>query len=201
MKTVAALTVSALALGITAISASAHPSRVGAVSPHYVFSFKLGLNKARIGSPTAGYKAVFDKAVSLPNLGGGGLCFGLAYAVSPPAQKARKADLQLFCGDKPQITEAHFASSAFCSSGGTCIGTPGSLRKFAAELRSKAVVVPGTECIEGGETCTSIEASFGRTQVSVRSSNCRKFSSVAAIGADCVAGDVMIYREADQPFS
>ena len=197
MKTAGALTVCALVLGITAISATAHPSRSAAVSPHYVFSFKLGLNAAHIGGATNGYKSVFSKAVRLPDIGSG-ICYGLAYAVSPTAQKSKKADLELYCGDKGEITEAHFASNAFCSSGGTCVGAPGSLRKFAAELKAKALVVPGTECIAGGETCTSIEASFGRTQVSVRSNNCRKFSSVAAIGADCVAADVMIYREASQ---
>jgi hypothetical protein len=50
------------------------------------------------------------------------------------------------------------------------------------------------ECIDGRTGCSTIEASFGRVQVSVRSSNCRTFASLAAIGAHCAAGDVLIYR-------
>jgi hypothetical protein len=50
------------------------------------------------------------------------------------------------------------------------------------------------ECMDGRSGCTTVEASFGRIQVSVRSSNCRTFATIAAIGAHCAAGDVLIYR-------
>ena len=85
--------------------------------------------------------------MQLPNIGSG-ICFGLAWAVSPEAQKAHKADLELYCGEKSRIYEVHFASSAFCSAGGTCIGTPGSLKKFAAELKSAGEAVQGMDCLE-----------------------------------------------------
>ena len=194
MKVTLALVLGALVLGLSAVTASAAPS-TGGVNPHYVFTFQKGLNKVKLGGTTNGYKAVFGKAVSLPNIGSG-ICYGLAYAVSPTAQKSRTADLQLYCGDKPQITETHFASSAFCSAGGTCVGTPGSLRKFAAELKAAAKVVPDMECVSGGGSCTSVYAAYGPIQVEIRSANCRNFASVAAIGPQCVAADVLIYLEA-----
>jgi hypothetical protein len=190
-----ALAVAALAL--SAGGALAAPSANHA-SPgvRYVFSFKTGLGAARIGGKTSGFLTAFRGADRLPDVGAGDVCFGLAYAVSPGAKKARKADLELYCGDEAEITEAHLGSSAFCSTGGTCVGSPGSMQKFVAELKRAATVIPNTECIDGTSGCTSVAAILGRTQVSIRSSNCPRFKSLAAIGPGCVAGDVLIYLEA-----
>jgi hypothetical protein len=152
---------------------------------------------ASTGGTTSGYEALFRKAVKLPNVGSG-ICYGLAYAVSADAQKAGKPDLELYCGEKSRIFEAHFASSAFCSTGGTCVGTPGSLRKFAAELKGSAQAVPGADCISGTGSCSALAAVFGLVNVAINSSNCRTFASLAAIGPQCVASDVMIYRETFQ---
>jgi hypothetical protein len=184
--------VATVALSVTGASAGSRDA-----SPRYVFSFKQGLSGAKLGAATNGYKTLFRKAVQLPNIGSG-ICFGLAYAVSPDAQQARRPDLELYCGEKPQIFEAHFGSSAFCSTGGTCVGTPGSLRKFAAELKSAAQAVPGMECVTGTGLCTSLYAVFGLVNVEIASANCRNFRSVSAIGPQCVASSVLIYREAPQ---
>ena len=169
-------------------------------SPHYVFSFEQGLNAAKLGGATTGYEALFRKAMQLPNIGSG-ICFGLAWAVSPDAQKAHKADLELYCGEKPRIYEVHFASGAFCSAGGTCIGTPGSLKKFAAELKA-----PGRPCrawtaSSGSGKCTSLYGIYDLTNVEITSANCPRYKSLAAIGAQCVASTVLIYREAPQHLS
>lgn len=186
-----------LALGIVvaavSVGASVGSAADGEASARYVFSFKHGLQGARIGAPASAYHARLRSAVRLPNLGKD-VCFGLAYAVSSAARAARRADLELYCGDKQQITEVHLGSSAFCSTAGTCIGTAGSLRRFAAELKASASVQHDMECPSGGTGCTTLEASFGRVQVSVRSGNCRRFTSIAAIGAGCAAADVLIYR-------
>jgi hypothetical protein len=171
-------------------------ARTSGSDAHYVFSFQNGLNRARLGGTTRGYEALFRKAVRLPNIGGG-ICYGLAFAVSAEAQQRHKADLELYCGEKPRIFEAHFGSSAFCSTRGTCVGTPGSLRKFAAELKG-AQAVQGADCISGSGSCSALAAVFGLVNVAINSSNCRTFASVAAIGPQCVASDVMIYRETFQ---
>jgi hypothetical protein len=192
MKVGLVLVIAALALALASPLAAGAGSSADA-GPRYVFSFKSGLKSARIGATTTGYQALFRKAVRLPDLGGEA-CFALRYAVSPAAQRSRKADLHLYCGDSTHITEAHLASSAFCSTGGTCIATPGSLRRFVAELNEAASVQTGMECIDGRTGCSTVEASFGRIQVSVRSSNCRSFASLTAIGPQCAAGDVLIYR-------
>ena len=186
------LAVGLLAAPLLVVEAAARAEADGAKA-RFVFSFKHGLHGARIGAPAPAYHARLRGALRLPNLGKD-VCFGLAYAVSPAARTARRADLELYCGDKQHITEVHLASSAFCSSGGTCIGTPGSLRRFAAELKASASIQHDMECPGGGNGCTTVEASFGRVQVSVRSSNCRTFVSLAAIGASCAAADVLIYR-------
>ena len=52
------------------------------------------------------------------------------------------------------------------------------------------------ECVSGGGSCTSVYAAYGPIQVEIRSANCRNFASVAAIGPQCVAADVLIYLEA-----
>jgi hypothetical protein len=78
------------------------------------------------------------------------------------------------------------------------VGTPGSLKKFAAELKSAGQAVQGMECITGGGLCTSLYAVFGLVNVEVGSSNCRTFKSTAAIGPQCVASSVLIYRETPQ---
>ena len=186
-------------LGASAVAASGSSSAGGA-SPHYVFSFQQGLNAARLGGATTGYKALFRKAMQLPNIGSG-ICFGLAWAVSPEAQKAHKPDVELYCGEKPRIYEVHFASGAFCSSGGTCIGTPGSLKKFAAELKSAGEAVQGMDCLSGSGKCTSLYGIYDLTNVEVTSANCPRYASLAAIGAQCVASTVLIYREAPQHLS
>lgn len=194
MRTVFLLAAAFLTLALSVPVASGGSSASG---PRYVFSFTQGLKGAKLGASTNGYRALFRKAVSLPNIGSG-ICFGLAYAVGPAAKETRKPDLELYCGEKPQIFEAHFGSSAFCSTGGTCVGTPGSLRKFAAELKSAAQAVPGMECVTGTGLCTSLYAVFGLVNVEIGSSNCRTFKSIAAIGPKCVASSVLIYREAPQ---
>jgi hypothetical protein len=194
MRTVFLLAAAFLTLALSVPVASGGSSASG---PRYVFSFKQGLNGAKLGASTNGYRALFRKAVPLPNIGSG-ICFGLAYAVSPAAQQTRKPDLELYCGEKPRIFEAHFGSSAFCSTGGTCVGTPGSLRRFAAELKSAAQAVPGMECATGTGLCTSLYAVFGLVNVEIGSSNCRTFKSLRAIGPQCVASSVLIYREAPQ---
>jgi hypothetical protein len=196
MKAALALLLGVLVLGATAGAASGSGSAEGA-NVRYVFSFKQGLNRAKLGAATSGYRALFRKAVQLPNIGSG-ICFGLAYAVSSEAQQARRPDLELYCGEKPQIFETHLASSAFCSTGGTCVGTPGSLKRFAAELKGSAQAVQGMECITGGGTCTSLYAVFGLVNVEIGSANCRTFRSLTAIGPQCVASSVLIYREAPQ---
>jgi hypothetical protein len=196
MKAAVALVLGLFVLAVSAVAASGSQSAGGA-SPHYVFSFKQGLNGARLGGATTGYKALFRKAEELPNIGGG-ICFGLAYAVSADAQKARKPDVELYCGEKPKIFEAHFNSSAFCSTGGTCVGTPGSLKRFAAELKGAAEAVQGMDCVSGTGKCTSLYAVFGLVNVEIGSANCRTFKSLAAIGPQCVASAVMIYRETFQ---
>jgi hypothetical protein len=183
----------ALVLAVSA-AASARPSAGGA---HYVFSFQKGLKRAQLGGTTSGYEALFRNAVKLPNIGSG-ICYGLAFAVGADAQKAGKPDLELYCGEKARIYETHFASSAFCSTGGTCVGTPGSLRKFAAELKGAAQAVQGADCISGGGTCSSLSAVFGLVNVAINSANCRTFASLTAIGPQCIASDVMIYRETFQ---
>ena len=115
-----------------------------------------------------GYKALFRKAVRLPNIGSG-ICFGLAYAVSPGAQKARKADLSCTAARSATSPRLHFASSAFCSTGGTCVGTAGSLKRFAAELKSAGQVVQGMECLGGAgnraRRCTGSSACGRRDQL------------------------------------
>ena len=186
-----------LALAALVLGASAAASATGTAGNHYVFSFQKGLNRAKRGGTTSGYQVQFRKAVKLPNIGSG-ICYGLAFAVSADAQKAQRPDLELYCGEKPRIFEAHFASSAFCSTGGTCVGTPGSLRRFAAELKGSVQAVPGTDCISGSGTCSSLYAVFGLVNVAINSSNCRTFASLASIGPQCVASDVMIYRETFQ---
>jgi hypothetical protein len=50
--------------------------------------------------------------------------------------------------------------------------------------------------MDGTSGCTSVAAILGRTQVSIRSSNCPRFKSLTAIGPSCIAGDVLIYLEA-----
>jgi hypothetical protein len=180
-------------LVLTLASAAFAGSTADPPSPRYVFSFSKGLHGAPIGMNTARYQTLFQKALRLENLGAD-TCFGLAYAVGTAARQARTADVHLFCGDKPQITEARLAGSSFCSTGGTCVATPGSLKKFAAELKTRASVLADSECVDGSAGCSTVEASFGRIQVSVRSSNCRKFASLAAIGTKCVASDVLLYR-------
>jgi hypothetical protein len=200
MKVFCALALCVLALGGSAVAASGSPSSGGASGPHYVFSFSQGLNSARLGASTNGYKALFRKAIQLPNIGSG-ICYGLAWAVSPDAQKAHKPDVELYCGEKPRIYEVHFASGAFCSSGGACIGAPGSLKKFAAELSSHAEAVQGMDCLSGSGKCTSLYGIFDLTNVEVTSANCPRYASLAAIGAQCVASTVLIYREAPQHLS
>jgi hypothetical protein len=184
--------VAALTLAFPAAVALAEPA-VGPAGARYVFSFNRGLARVHIGEKTTNFQALFRKAVRLADVGGQ-TCYGLAYAVSPAAQKARTADVELFCGDHAVITETRLASSAFCSTKGTCIGTPGSLRKFANEVEAVADVLSGGECLDGRRGCSSIEARFGRVNASVRSSNCRTFTSLAKIGANCIAADVLIYR-------
>jgi len=197
MKLAFGLFLCALVLGASAGAASGSSSAAG---PHYVFTFKQGLNAARLGGATTGYEALFRKAMQLPNVGSG-ICFGLAWAVSPEAQKAHKADVELYCGEKSRIFEVHFASGAFCSAGGTCIGTPGSLKKFAAELKSAGQAVQGMDCPSGSGKCTSLYGIYDLTNVEVTSANCPTYKSLAAIGAQCVASTVLIYREAPQHLS
>src|SRR4051812_40829100 len=199
MKALLALLVCALVLVGSAVAASSSTS-AGSANGHYVFSFEQGLNAARLGGPTTGYQALFRNAVKLPNIGSG-ICFGLAYAVSPEAQKAHRADVELYCGEKSRIYEVHFASGAFCSTGGTCLGTPGSLRKLAAELKSAGEAVQGMDCPTGSGKCTSLYGIYDLTNVEVTSANCPRYKSLAAIGPQCVASTVLIYREAPQHLS
>jgi hypothetical protein len=186
-----------LALCVFALSVPVASLGSSEANGRYVFSFQTGLNGARLGAPTSGYKALFRNAVRLPNIGSG-ICFGLAYAVSPGAQQTRKPDLELYCGEKASIFEAHFASSAFCSTGGTCVGTPGSLKRFAAELKSHGEAVQGMECVTGAGSCTSLFGVFGLVNVEISSANCRTYKSLAAIGPQCIATNVLIYRETPQ---
>src|SRR6185503_9516770 len=117
------------------------------------------------------------------------------YAVGPGAQRSRTPDLELWCADRSRITEVHLRSNAFCSSGGTCVTTRGSLRKLVRELGPNASVQTRTECMTGGGGCSAVVASYGRNQVALRSENCPTFMTLRGIGPGCVAAEVLIYRQ------
>src|SRR5690348_5610116 len=138
--------------------------------PQLVFSFAMGLKAAPIGAAQAVYRKLFRKAARLPNLGAGGTCYGLAYAVSGKAKRSRKPDLLLFCGNQSRVLEAHFRSSVFCSTHGTCVAKAGSLRKFVRELGQNASLQRHSEC--GTGTRNVVAARYGPTHAAVRSDNC-----------------------------
>jgi hypothetical protein len=158
----------------------------------FVFSVATGLKAAPIGSPTATYGKLFKTARRLANLGGKTTCFSLAYAVSAEAKRSQRPDLLLACGDRRYITEAHFRSSAFCSTNRTCVGTAGSLRGFVRELGPRAYLRLYDEC--GTRTCSVVTASYGRIRLALRSANCPRVRTLREIAPRCVASEVLIYR-------
>jgi hypothetical protein len=187
------LTIGALSIAPAGVAA-ASPTRsvAGAASPRFVFSFTSGLERAPIGAATAAYRDLFRAAIRLPNFGSNSKCFGLAYAVSAKAKRSRTPDLLLFCGDQSKISEAHFRSSAFCSTHGTCVATAGSMRKFVHELGERASVQLHSEC--GSSICSIVAASYGRIGVALRSANCSDFRRLSEISTGCIASEVLIYH-------
>jgi hypothetical protein len=186
-----ALIAGAVLLGWPSI-AVAGPAVAASPSPIYVFSFPAGLRTAPIGATAATYKDRFRTAVQLHDWGSKP-CTGLAYAVSAAAKRTRTPDLLLFCGNKATISEVHLRSSAFCSTGGICVDTVGSLRGFAAELGRKASVQTHAEC--GIRGCSIVVARYGKVEVALRSANCPNFTRLAAISRACTASEVLIYRQ------
>jgi len=181
-----------LAAAVVTMAAAGGLAAARATKSTYVFSFRSGLRAAPIGATTAAYRRVFRTAVSLPSWGSPP-CVGLAYAVNPTARRTHVPDLLLFCGNTSTISEVHLRSSAFCSSGGVCVGTKGSLRAFAHELDGKASVQTHQECGAGG--CSIVAATFGPVHVALRSSNCRTYTRLSQISSSCTASEVLIYRQ------
>ena len=187
-------------LGASAVAASGSSSAGGA-SPHYVFTFKQGLNAAQArrgddrvqGALPQGDAAAERRQRHL---------LRARLGRQPEAQKAHKADVELYCGEKPRITEVHFASSAFCSCRRHVHRHAGQPQKFAAELKAAGRPCRAWTASSGSGKCTSLYGIYDLTNVEITLGQLpRRYTSLAAIGPQCVASTVLIYREAPQHLS
>jgi hypothetical protein len=179
----------ALALAVIAIGCGAI---FGSTQQRYVFSLELGLEGAPIGSELAKYQRLLSPTVVLPP-GRYPPCTEFWYAVSQAARRSRTADVLLVsCSKNQRVEEVHLSSSAFCTVAGTCIGTPGSLRRIIRELAGPATLTTRGECTHGMGYCSLVQARHGKIRTVISSSNCAHIQSLV-VPARCRVSDVVIW--------